>query len=285
MPIDEELPAGETQAVAQLTRLAEAVMPAGVVHDTVSNRMFSLARKDIDVREITAPGQAKVFDPRHVAQSVTLQTSGSLKTYINRFRNKDSVMFADIGRDTIISVIDYHGAGQDEVGPTGILTPKHNLHRATLTLAKSKEWAVWTSQNEKLMSHEGFASFLEENALDVLYPHGGDLLELCRDLNVKAGTEFKSSIRMGDTVKFEFKKDSEIGELQLPSEFTISIPVYFGEPAVTLRCLTRRKLDDGHLFLGFKIVRLENVRQADFQRIVSEVQFDTSNITTVYGTP
>lgn len=278
----EDLVDSEVKAAAELAIAAVNGLPAAIMK-TEDGRVFKAHRNDVSVAEITEPGQKEIYPPRQVAANVKLQTSGSLKAYLNRFKNVDSMLFADITTNSLHGVIDYHGAGHDTHGFTGILTAKHAIHSAVLILPKSKEWEVWVGNNEKLMSHEGFASFLEENALDVETPNGGDLLELCRDLQVKSGTEFKSSIRMGDTVKFEYKKDNEINELQLPSEFIISIPVYFGEPPISLRCLTRRKIDDGNLFLGYKIVRLENARQQEFQRIVSDVQFDCHNIATVYG--
>lgn len=278
----EDITDSEVKAAAQLAIASQIPLSAAVMQ-TNDGRVFRAHRNDVTMVEVTEPNQKQIYPPRQVVASAKLQTSGSLKTYLNRFKNTDSVLFADITANILHAVIDYHGAGHDQAGFTGELTPKSGQHSAILQLPKSKEWDVWTAHNEKLMSHEGFASFLEENALDVAYPNGGDLLELCRDLQVKSGTEFKSSIRMGDTVKFEYKRDNEINELQLPSEFTISIPVYFGEPPIGLRCLTRRKIDDGNLFLGYKIVRLENARQAEFQRIVSDVQFDCSNIATVYG--
>jgi hypothetical protein len=150
--------------------------------------------------------------------------------------------------------------------------PRHSAHRAVLQLRHSQEWATWTSRNEKLMSHTDFANFLEENAIDVVSPDGAALLELTRDLQVKGGVTFKSSVRMGDTVSFEYQKADDVstkGDLELPAMISIAIPVYFGEEPITMNVLLRRKIDDGQLFLGFKIMRMENVKQSEFLRIAT----------------
>ena len=71
--------------------------------------------------------------------------------------------------------------------------------------------------------------------------------------------------------------------MTLPVSFTIEIPVYFGEGAVAQTCMTRRKISDGKLMLGYKILRLETTRQKEFARVVNEVEASTG-LTTIYGT-
>lgn len=239
------------------------------------------------MNDLTVPNAADVPLPKVLKQTVAIQTSGSLKQYINRFKNDDSMLFADIGANVITAVIDYHREPGD-VGPDGeAANPKamHGAHSAILTLPFSKEWGIWTQSNEKLMSHVDFANFLEENGIDFLHPSGSELLDICRDLQVTGTKHFESSVRLGDTVKLTYKRDENATtstEMELPSEFTICIPVYFEEPPVTIRCLMRRRIDDGVLHLGYKMIRLDNTRQAEFQRIAGVVQFDT-NITMVNG--
>jgi uncharacterized protein YfdQ (DUF2303 family) len=137
------------------------------------------------------------------------------------------------------------------------------------------------------MTHVNFANFLEENAVDVINPDGAALLELIRDLNVKSGSTFKSQVRMGDVVKFEYQKADDVSskeEIEMPVGFTLNIPVYFGEPPITMNALLRRKIDDGQLFLGFKIQRLENHKQDEFLRIAHEISAETG-VETVLGNP
>lgn len=237
------------------------------------------------LEQITSPNKAEVLMPKVVTQHVKMQTANSLVDYINRFKNNDTVLFADIANDTIASIIDYHtesGALDDSV------KAKLALHRATLKLPKSLQWDTWVRGSDKLMSHREFATFLEENSVDIVSPRGADLLELCRDLQVLHNVNFSSSIRMGDVTELAYEKKSDAtdkGGVAMPNAITLSIPVYFGESNVTIQAFMRRKIDDGALYLGYSLSRAENVRQEEFHRIVDAVTIGVDHLTTVYGTP
>lgn len=224
--------------------------------------------------------------PKIVTQHVKMQTAGSLAAYINRFKNADTLLFADIASDTIVSIIDYHGAiDETDKAP---LSPKLGQHRATLNLPKSLEWQTWTRASGQLMTHVAFATFLEENAVDIKNPPGADLLELCRDLQIAQNVNFGSSVRMGDLTQINYQKDQDAlskGSIALPQSIALSIPVYFGEMAVPVMAFMRRQIDDGKLKLGIQLSRADNVRQEEFHRIVDAVTTDVEGLTTVYGTP
>lgn len=237
------------------------------------------------VDQITSPNAAEVLMPKTVAQAVRLQTTGSMIDYINRFRNSNTALFADISSDTIVSIIDYHTeSGSDEDGVKARL----GAHRATLKLPFSQEWLTWQGISGRLMSHKEFASFLEENSIDVVTPNGADLLELCRDLQVINNVNFTSAVRDGDYTSVSFQKESDAsakGNISLPPSITLNIPVYFGEAPVLITAFMRKKIGDDGLSLGVKLSRAENVRQDEFHRIVGEVAVGVNHLTTVYGTP
>lgn len=240
------------------------------------------------VEQISIPNAAEVLMPKVVTQHVRVQTTGSLIDYTNRFKNADSVLFADIASNSIVTVIDYHGPVDEDDDIKGILNPKLALHRATLALPFSLEWQTWTKASGTMMTHVQFATFLEENSYDVVSPVGADLLELCRDLQVIQNVNFGSSVRMGDVTNVEYKKESDAtakGTIALPQTIMLSIPVYFGEPPVPVQAYMRRQIEDGKLRLGIALSRAENVRQMEFHRIVDEVKASVDALTTVYGTP
>jgi uncharacterized protein YfdQ (DUF2303 family) len=266
---------------AALALLADASIAVQMVSDT-NGRDFVIRRSDFVVEQITPPNKADVFMPKNVKASPRLQTTASLIAYLRRFKNNHSVVFADIKTDTLVGIIDHHLEAASEEN-----TARLCEHVVTLALPKSEEWAKWIGANERLMSHTDFASFLEENAFDVVEPAGADLLELCRDLQVKQDMSFSSSIRMGDAVSISYSKDEDATTKQnmtLPVSFTIRIPVYFGEAAVDLTCFMRRKISDGKLMLGYKIIRHEATRQKEFNRVAMDVEIGAP-VTTIYGTP
>jgi uncharacterized protein YfdQ (DUF2303 family) len=271
----------EVEAVSGLV-LASQAKP--VQFDADEGRTFvalPLPGGGYKLEQITSSNKADVLMPKIVTQHVRMQTAESMSAYINRFKNTDTLLFADIASDTIVSIVDYHSAGD-------AISPKLGQHRATLTLPKSLEWQTWNKASGALMSHVAFATFLEENAIDVKNPLGADLLELCRDLQVAQNVNFGSSVRMGDLTQVNYQKDQDAlskGSIALPQSIMLSIPVYFGEPPVAVMAFMRRQIDDGKLKLGIALSRAENVRQEEFHRIVDAVTADVENLTTVYGTP
>lgn len=271
----------DASVITELTKLSEGVVPAVAVTDAETQRDFIISRNDFKVEQVTPPNKAKVYKPSFVSANVTLDNAASMIAYVNRFKNPDSVMFANIDASEIVCTIDYHGAPAAVGHPFAELT----AHLATLDLDYSEEWARWTGANEQMMKHVDFASFLEENAYDVSSPPGADLLELVKDLQASEGVQFTSSIRMGDTASVSFQKDNDTttkNNMKLPVSFDIAIPVYFGESPVSVTCLMRRKIVGSSLQLGFKMLRLEWTRQREFARITGAVEAATQ-ITTVYG--
>lgn len=273
----------EVEAVSGLV-LASQAKP--VVIEAPEGRTFVAVPKgngQFALEQITSANKADVLMPKVVSQHVKMQTAESLSAYINRFKNSDTMLFADIGSDTIVAVVDYHAVADAQA-----VSPKLGTHRATLTLPKSLEWQTWTRASGSLMTHVAFATFLEENAIDIKNPPGADLLELCRDLQVAQNVNFGSSVRMGDLTQINYQKDQDAlskGSIALPQSIMLSIPVYFGEMPVPVIAFLRRQIDDGKLKLGVSLSRADNVRQEEFHRIVDTVTADVAQLTTVYGTP
>lgn len=276
----------EVEAVSGLV-LASQAKP--VQFDAPEGRTFIALPTDeggFKIEQITSPHKADVLMPKVVTQHVKMQTAQSLGEYINRFKNEDTMLFADIASDTIVAVIDYHGTV--DTTDTAKLSPRLAIHRATLSLPKSLEWQTWTRASGQMMTHVAFATFLEENAVDIKAPVGADLLELCRDLQVAQNVNFGSSVRMGDLTQVNYQKDQDAlskGSIALPQSIQLSIPVYFGEAAVSVTAFMRRQIEDGKLKLGIQLSRAENVRQDEFHRVVDWITDEVENLTTVYGTP
>ena len=171
--------------------------------------------------DITAPNTIEPIAPKIITQAVKVQDVQSMTDYVNRFKNGNSVLFADISTSTILGVIDYHSAPVD-IGEAGLVTPPtadHTKHSVSLTLPFSIEWQTWLNLDGKLTTHLAFANFLEENAMDIL-PLGelrnrrGEIvenapttiLELCRTLQIVAKFDAMSEVRNGDYVSFTMQR-------------------------------------------------------------------------------
>jgi uncharacterized protein YfdQ (DUF2303 family) len=248
-------------------------------------------------REITLPNVVPVHPPKIITQAVRVQTVESMIAYVNRFKNADSALFADISTNTVLGIIDYHQAGIDDAAKK---VAAHTKHTASLTIPHSLEWQTWMGIDGRLMSHAEFSNFLEENSMDivplgVMHDRSGvviedaptTILELCRELQVRSSYGAASEIRNGDYISIEMQKGDDVTtkrNVQLPVSINLNIPVYFGEQTVLMTAFMRRKVVDGSLRLGIKLQRPEQLRQDEFKRIVSEIEAEVM-LTTLYGKP
>lgn len=263
----------EAETVAGL-----AVKAAGVpqVITSPSGAEFLVLPAGHTSSDITQPHKREILMPKALAQSVTLQNADGLKGYLNRFKGDTSIMFADIASSRIVGAIDYHGPGKAALVQ----------HKATLDLPYSEEWKTWSAISGQLKPQLEFARFIEENAPDIKAPDAGTLLEAVRDLQARRNVNFIQAVRTdSDNESFEFADNTEArtkADLELPTKFVLSIPVYFGDPDVEMQAFLRWKLEDAKLLLGIKLHRAEHVRQAAFNLIVTDAMEKTS-LLAVFG--
>lgn len=273
-----------TNSAEKIAALAVAAAGEASTVKMSHDREFILHPPGYVAKEIPLlPQDIEAPIPKWTSQIVKLQNEVSLTEYVNRFKNADSVLFADINNNAIVTVIDYHL----EANGTDV-TPRLKAHRAILELPYSVEWKTWLKADQEEMTQLEFVSFLEDNAIDVVDPDGAGLLELVRDLEGTRNVKWGSTIRAGSVDKMEYTRESGTqtkGKVDLPLSITLGIPVYFGDDLVTMKAMLRRKIDnDGALTIWYKLLRPENVRQERFQQIVERITIGTDHLTTVYGT-
>lgn len=265
--------ATEAGAVAALAAKASG---AHVVK-TGDNREFLIVPEGFSDKEVSDAYGLKLAKPRYIKQTVTIETADSLVDYVNRFKSPQTTLFADIANNRIVALVDYHAT--DDAA--------HVAHRAKMDLPFSEEWALWTKISGRLMGQLDFARFLEENAAEVRAPDAAELLEACRDLQVRRKVNFTKAVRTSsDNENFEYSEETNTtikkGDLELPTKFKLGLPVYFGDSEVELFAFLRWKMDDGALSLGIQLHRVEHVRQSVFKRIVQDAS-DRTGCQAIYG--
>lgn len=244
----------------------------GTIAQAPDGRTFLITPDDTTVQEVTDPHGLVKTPPSRIRQGVTLQTVDSLVDYVNRFKQDDTVLFADIAASSILALIDYHHPADDELPHEADFVE----HRARLTLPFSVEWLTWTAIDGKLMSQLAFARFLEENSADIEAPSGADLLEACRDLQANRKVNFTKAVRTSsNNENFEYTDEtsarSRNGGIEIPSEFLLRMPIYFGGPTYSIRAFLRWELLDGAgLTLGIQLHNREHIRQAVFKENVAD---------------
>lgn len=245
-------------------------------------RQFIMVPRDgggYDAKEVTPEHTLPAPRPTYVHEAVEVQDQTSLVDYVNRFKNNDTIMFANLTDSTIFGAIDYHRRPADAENDR----PSAELisHSVRLDLPYSEEWNIWTAIDGRLLNQLEFVRFLEENAVDVKAPATADLIEVCRDIQGLRSVEFTSVVRAdsNNAEKFHYADASGVkgkGDVDIPKEFKLEIPVYFNDRPYEVRALLRHEIDDGKLKLGIKLWRREYVRQTAFRNIMAGVNIATS---------
>ena len=214
--------------------------------------------------------------PHIVKTAVEVDQRASLSAYVNRFSEPErTILIANYDAGTIRAVLDWHTGNQAASYEPLLSMPRE--HSCTLKLRPSEEFKRWDEMENSFHGQAEFAAFLEENAVDVADPEPAVLIEISRDLEGTQGVTFKSSTRLenGDR-SFVYETETKArGDIKVPREFVLSIPLYDGENPVPIRCAFRWRINGGQLQMGFIWRRVEYQRRAHFTQIATAASEDT----------
>lgn len=201
--------------------------------------------------------------------------------YYTLFHDEHSRVFADETEARILAVLDYHGIGDN--------APRWGQHRLDLTLRHSEEWAAWTGHSGKRSPQMEFAEFLEDNAPDIVTPDAATMMECARSLSAKTDVDFGSAIRINNgSVQFKYTETVKgtygAGNVDVPEQFVIAIPVYVGGERVRVTARLRYRIASGKLTFWYDLLRASAVERDAFLNIRSQIGSNLS-VTIINGTP
>jgi len=170
-------------------------------------------------------------------------------------------------------------------------------HRADFQVRYSKEWETWGKHNgagAAFNSNESFAIFLEENSPDIVNPDPATMLAIALNFRVKADVQFSIAQRLEDgQVKFAYNNivtgsstNQAGGDLRIPEQFKINIPVFDGIKATKYEvdARFRYRLKDGKLTLWYELVRPHKVVEEAFKAVWDAIA-DATKAPILHGTP
>ena len=237
----------------------------------------------------------------HISQKVALFSTASFIDYVNAFKGDDTQIFADPENNLIRGILNYHKTPVDllpedkakrelEKREHIVITPMPDYadHIATMEIPFSEQWSRWTGIDNQAITQGNFAEFLEENYLDVATPDHATLLEMVTSLQATNNVVFSSGLKLQtgeqQLIYTEAIEGKGKGDMKVPSEIKLNIPIHFDAAAMDIRCFLRYRIQQGKLTFIVKINRRELLEKEAFINVVKEIG-DKTQIVPVYGMP
>lgn len=196
--------------------------------------------------------------PQRIVQGVSVNDSASFCTYYALFADPNSRVFADEKKSQVLAIMDYHGAAEG--------APRWGDHRLLLTLEHSDQWKDWMGKNGQAhkMSQLEFAEFIEDHTPDILSPDAATMLEMSRTLSAKTDVDYSSAIRLANgqvqlTYNEAVRGTFGSGKLEIPEFFTITVPVYFNGPRLSVQARLRYRLVSGKLSIWYDLLHASDL--------------------------
>ena len=271
--MDKEIDNGAAELIRELTETGiGAETPVG------GNTPYVLHRSDYKVTTLeSCIHNDRSARPYRVKQTVEVWDAVSFIAYFQDFRDSCSRVFADVNAATVTGILDYH---EYQTGENAVVThpnPRWGSHRLALSLKKSPEWILWTSQNKKVMDQDTFATFIEDNAPDIVRPDAATMKEIASDLHETHEMTFAgkaTSPNGSQKINYTQENKSTFGKsnADVPEAFTVAIPVYVGGGLVQLTARLRWRVNGGKVSFWYDLLRADQAERAAFDATRSQIQ-------------
>lgn len=156
-------------------------------------------------------------------------------------------------------------------------------HSATYELGYTPEWVAWQRISGQKIGQVAFAEFIEENLDCIHSPSAADVLTVATTLSGKKRVEFTNCITLqnGDrSLQWNETTDAKAaGDIRVPSEITLRIPIFKGSEAATtfeIKALFRYRIHEGQLTYEIKLINSDKVAALAFAQIVTAMRAEFS---------
>ena len=212
-------------------------------------------------------------DPDRKTGTYTVTDVASFAAYLAKHGEEHTELWGSRDSAKIDAVIDAHGNGEHDA--------HHEEHSVRLQLRHSDDWKDWANADGKWKSQVEFAEFIEDHRPNFGKPTAAEMLELAQTFRSTSKVEFNSShrVKSGETslayAEVHDAKAGKKGELTIPDEISIAMPVYDQGKPYLLTARLRYRIENGGLLLGFKLNRPKDTLQTAFDDVVTSVQDET----------
>lgn len=216
--------------------------------------------------------------PHRTKQAVTALDPRSFIEYWTSFHDPGSRIFGDRDGKRFHAVLDYHQSA-DGVSPA---LPRWGSHTLTLQLKHTEEWLTWTANHEKDMQQSAMALFIEDNAPDFVEPSAARMFEIASRLEATSEVKFDSSVDLQNgSRKLKYHEETKAtagGEMEVPKEFTIRIPIFEGMPKVEIKARFRYKIPGGKLTLSYSLFRRGEAERQAFEQVLNVLSEECGSV-------
>jgi uncharacterized protein YfdQ (DUF2303 family) len=253
----------DLDTVVQIAR--EATTP----HELEDGRLaFVVPRESHTV--FVEPDESLAEAPARRRGSQTFDTAPGFCAFVIKHSTDATEIWAT--ESDIVAVLNGHTPAQ----------PGWGDYRGVLALTHSPEWAHWAKYSGQQLDQATFAEHIEEGQLDVVQPDAATMLELAQNFHATREAQFRSAHHLGNG-KIGLLYDEETkatagakGDLEIPDQILLAIPVYAGEDAILVTARFRYRLRDGKLTLTYKLDNVEKIKREALNTIIGRVRTETS---------
>lgn len=242
------------------------------VHKFDDEHAIAIVPQEFTVKDLSS----LLPPPARPRESITLLTPEALVRYVATFGDDMATcIFADETSGRYEAVLDYHQPKADYCG--------YCDHRAVYACPASEEWKIWTSWSGKNQSQSDFARHIENNLPDIIAPLPADMLRVALTLQVKKDVNFESDLRLDNgqaQLRYEetIRGTTRAGDLTIPDQFTINIPVFEGTPRVQIGARLRYRLAEHKLTMWYELIRPEVVKRAAIEAVTAAIAEKLPNV-------
>lgn len=257
---------------------------AEVIRDIALESMTSEALSAGDLIRVVTPHTAtgEILDlekygeyPRRARGNVVLHTQASFAKVVNEFKSSSTHLYANVDEFTLSAVFNDHSNDIDG------LMPGFADHRAAMKLRHTDEWKHWANLDNTMVDQVEFAEHIEDGLDEIREPDAAYVLELAQNFHATTGTTVRAAHRL-DSGEIQVAYDQSINatagrerQLKVPNEIELGIMPFEGTQPYKVKARLRYRLRDGHLSLGYKLIRPKDVLLDAFSDTVAFVSTDT----------
>ena len=235
--------------------------------------------RNVDGNEEMQPIYDRFAVPHRKKGLVKLFDEASFVKFWDRHNSPESTIFSSPSRDKITAIFNDHGENADP--------PGWRDHRAEYCINLSTEWLAWTERDKKAFDgNVEFAEFVENMLPDFVEPAGASMLELVLNLKITANASYSKAIRLSDgdtqftyTNSVDGAGQSSAGQIKIPDQFIISIPVFYGadSPKYKVAARFRYRLTNANLKIWYELIRPMTVIDEAFAHIANRIAENTGH--------